>query len=418
MLQLREQSAPWPNWRTFGEPELRTPLRRTGPQSDAQRVREVLIHAVACYGDFAILTKTRYPIQAMRLKCLVLTLLFALILLSVGCGRFLAERLAQAPNTYPDWIKRKMPVYLDVGSKVLTNFPPRFLEAGPPPAKLRYRVIEPRDYQLSFSSTNWQERGKTWFKFTFRQKLPGEPTRYTSAPRGTAVLLHGYSLDQGRMVPWAFRLAQEGWRCVLLDLRGHGKSTGDRIYFGLVEARDLGQLLDQLASDRQLVEPVIAIGESYGGALALRWKSVEPRVRRVVAITPYAVLSHAVMNMRQYNASFVPAFLVKLALKHLPQVLHADAPELDLMTVLQRSPVTALFVAGGEDQIAPANDVRRLQEVAAAPSRLLIVPHATHEATPYFFDELAQPVISWLNEASAAAGAHAGRDDAAVPTGK
>jgi pimeloyl-ACP methyl ester carboxylesterase len=351
--------------------------------------------------------KTRYPIRAMLLRRLLLTLVFTLILLSVGCGRFLAERLAQAPNTYPDWIKRTMPVHLDVGAKALTNFPPRFVEVGPPSARLRYRVIEPRDYSLSFASTNWQARGETWFKFTFRQQLPGAPTPFTEAPRGTVVLLHGYSLDQGRMVPWAFRLAQEGWRCVLVDLRGHGKSTGNRIHFGLVETRDLSQLLDQLAGDRQLVEPVFALGESYGGALALRWTSAEPRVRRAVAITPYAVLSQAILNMRAHNAAFVPAFLVKAALRRLPEILRADAAELDLTNVLRRSPASALYVAAGQDPIAPADDVRSLHALSSASSRLLILPQATHGAAPYFFSELVEPVIAWLEERTATpAGPH------------
>jgi pimeloyl-ACP methyl ester carboxylesterase len=85
-------------------------------------------------------------------------------------------------------------------------------------------------------------------------------------------------------------LAQEGWRCVLVDLRGHGKSTGRRIYFGVQEARDLSQLLDELARDGQLARPVATLGESYGAALALRWKGLDPRVGPVVAIAPCAVL--------------------------------------------------------------------------------------------------------------------------------
>ena len=343
----------------------------------------------------------------MRSRWLILLLsllTLALVISCAGCGRFLAERLAQAPNTYPNWIKRKMPVYLDVGSRVLSNYPPRFLEVGPPVAKLRYRLIEPRDYRVSFSSTNWQEHGKTWFKFTFRQKLDGNSTPYTTAPRGTVVLLHGYSLDQSRMVPWAFRLAQEGWQCVLLDLRGHGKSTGQRIHFGLVETQDLSQLLDELGRAGQLIQPVAAVGESYGGALALRWKAVEPRVRSVVAIAPYADLSRAVLNIRKQNASLVPEFLVKAGLKHLPEVLHADPLDLDLTTVLRRSPVTALLVAGGEDTIAPLDDIRHLRTLSATPSQLLIVPQATHEAVPYFFDDLAEPVVSWLKQAATSSG--------------
>jgi cephalosporin-C deacetylase-like acetyl esterase len=44
------------------------------------------------------------------------------------------------------------------------------------------------------------------------------------------------------------------------------------------------------------------LGYSYGGALALRWETVEPRVRKVVAIAPYAELSRSVLRSRQGGA--------------------------------------------------------------------------------------------------------------------
>ncbi len=131
------------------------------------------------------------------------------------------------------------------------------------------------------------------------------------------MLLHGWGVGQFSMAPWALRLAQGGWRCVLVDLRGHGKSTGKQIYFGIEETHDLSQLLDHLAQDRGLKEPVAAFGESYGAALALRWKTVEPRVRSVIAITPYACLSNSVMNLRQEYASWMPKILVEAGMNQL-----------------------------------------------------------------------------------------------------
>src|SRR5208337_2263081 len=202
----------------------------------------------------------------------------------------MARRMAQAPNTYPTWFAPKAPVAVAFSPKFLTNFPKQFVTVGPPAAKLCYRVVEPADYHLKISSTNWLEHGRKQFQFTFHADLPGRSNVWTSAPRGTVVLLHGYGLAQFSMAPWALRLAQAGWRCVLVDLRGHGKSTGDRIYYGLKEVHDLSQLLDQLGQNGQLQAPVAVLGESYGAVMALRWQAADPRVGPVVAIAPYAVL--------------------------------------------------------------------------------------------------------------------------------
>ena len=319
-----------------------------------------------------------------------------LVLNTAGCGSFFARRMAQAPNTYPSWLAPEAPVELAFGTGFLTNFPARYVAVGPPPARLCYRVVEPADYRLDLSSTNWLEHGRRHFKFGLNATLPGKPNAWTPAPRGTVVLLHGYGVAQFAMAPWALRLAQEGWRCVVVDLRGHGKSTGRRIYFGVHEARDLSQLLDALAHDGQLALPVAAIGESYGAALALRWKTVEPRLGRVVAIAPYAELSNAVLNICREYAGCLPQAFVKAGLKQLPSLLMVEPGQLDTTRVLARSPVAALFAVGTEDKITPVADVRKLYQEAAPGSQLVVVPEATHEAVTYYFNDLVPPVLAWL----------------------
>jgi len=303
----------------------------------------------------------------------------------------------QAPNTYPTWFAPSPPVQLAFDSLLLTNFPARKVSVGPPEAQLHYRVVDPANFHLNISSTNWMERNRSRTRFSFRTRFPTETNAWTHSPRGTVILLHGYGLAQFAMFPWALYLAEEGWRCVLVDLRGHGKSTGDRIYFGVQEANDLTLMLDALARDGQLSQPVAAIGESYGAALALRWKTLEPRLDSVVAIAPYASLSNATLNLGGEYARWFPQWLLKAGLKQLPVVLKVRPEELDTTEVLNRSPVSALIVAGIQDKIMPLNEVRKVFRSAAPGSELLEVSGATHEAVPYYFDILGPPVKGWLD---------------------
>jgi pimeloyl-ACP methyl ester carboxylesterase len=335
----------------------------------------------------------------MRLKksrLVGLLLLAAVVVTGEGCGAFIARRIAQAPNSYPDWIAPEARVTLDFSAGFLTNFPSHYMEVGPPAARLRYRVVEPADYHLQMSSSNWIEDGEPQFTFKFTADVPGGTNRWTGHPRGTVVLLHGYGVAQFAMAPWALRLAQEGWRCVLLDLRGHGKSTGKRIFFGLVETNDLSQLLDQLDRDGRLVAPVNAVGESYGAVIALRAQATEPRLRSVVAINPYASLSNAIVNIRGDYAPWLPAVFVRAGIKKLPVILGVPADDLDTSTVIAHHPFPALFIAGAEDKVTPVAEVRKLRSLAAPGSEFIIVPHATHESLTYFFGDLAPPIVAWL----------------------
>lgn len=317
---------------------------------------------------------------------------------TTGCGTYMAKRMIQAPNSYPQWIAPEAPVLLSFSAGFLTNFPRQYVEVGPPPASLSYRVIQPADYHLTVSSTNWMEHGRKRTEFDFTADLPAKTNRWTAQPRGTVVLLHGYALAQFSMAPWALRLAGEGWRCVLLDLRGHGRSTGDKIYYGMQEPKDLSQLLDKLAQDGQLKEPMAAMGESYGAVMALRWRPVEPRVRSVVAITPYAGLSNTVLNLADQYADWVPDMIIRAGIKKLPVLLGVPAAELDTTTFLKQHSETAFFVAAEDDKISPATDVEEDKALAAPGSELLEVRGATHETVTYYFDELAPPILKWLGK--------------------
>lgn len=337
-------------------------------------------------------TKSSFMLRAF---CAALTVL---ALATAGCGGFMARRIAQSPNTYPRWFASSPRVQLGFDPQLFTNFTGRFVEVGPPTARLRHSIVEPADYHLRSSATNWIARGHPRSAFSFHTAMPGRSNAWTTSPRGTVLLLHGYGESQFAMAPWALRLAEEGWRCVLVDLRGHGKSTGRRIYFGLRETHDLSQLLDVLARDGELTPDLAVIGHSYGAALALRWKVVEPRLGSIVVMAPYPVLSNVVMNIHQDYAGWLPRGLVKAGLRELPPVLKVDPTELDPATVLARTPMVALFVAGGADRIAPVADVSRLYAAAGPASKWVVVPQAAHEALPYFFDELVPPVLEWLED--------------------
>ena len=90
---------------------------------------------------------------------------------------------------------------LAFSSQFLTNFAPRIVDVGPPPAQIHYRIVDPADYQLEVTTTNWTRRARPHFRFSFKANIPGKPNPWTTTPRGTVVLLHGYGLAQYSTVP-------------------------------------------------------------------------------------------------------------------------------------------------------------------------------------------------------------------------
>lgn len=92
------------------------------------------------------------------------------------------------------------------------------------------------------------------------------------AHRAVIALVHGIAEHGGRYEAFAARAVARGIGVVTLDLRGHGRSPGERSY---VERFD-DYLLDVdalWARARELAAgmPLFLMGHSMGGAIALRW---------------------------------------------------------------------------------------------------------------------------------------------------
>lgn len=346
--------------------------------------------AAACAAD-----GTRF--SATRMMRLLGLLLAGLCLAGCSPGRFIARQMAKAPNSHPTFFAPNAPITLALGTGLWSRLPEHWIEVGPPPASLVVRIFEPGDYGLALNTTNWTEGRRQNLKLDMKLTLPPRPLPEHPEARGTIVLLHGYGIALDAMAPWGFLLAEQGWRCVMVNLRGHGRSTGDRISYGPVEARDLVQVLDALERRGLAGGPVGVMGVSYGAGLALRWAGLDPRLRTVVAVTPYAELATAALNIRDEYARWLPRGWAVSGTRHLPEVLGVAAAELDTTTLLAARPVRALFIAGGEDRITPAADVQRLAQLAAPGSEELVVPAAGHEAAPYFFEELRGPVTGWFD---------------------
>ncbi len=142
----------------------------------------------------------------------VVALLLASVAPEVRGAAPLAEVIASAPNRINPWAAEANP--LPPIERLLGVDQQFWVKVGPPEASLSVSVVEPR--------------GKS------------------PSPRGTILVLHGVLARSATMLPAARALADAGYRAVLVDLRGHGRSTGKYMTFGLQEAKDLSQVIDAL----------------------------------------------------------------------------------------------------------------------------------------------------------------------------
>lgn len=324
-------------------------------------------------------------------------------LAGAGCmtSGSIARRALEAPNRQ---------ISLDQDFKqfafATTNFPVQRLAVGPPPATLEVMVIEPGDYGAKIVSKITRRRSPpkgdaqtNQFTLDFHfSKLPLKPRLQTNDLCGTIFLLHGYSLSKEFMLPWGLTLAQAGYRVVLVDLRGHGHATGDRIYFGGVERTDLVQCLDALQQRRVCAGPVGVLGISYGAVLALQWAAVDPRVQSVAAISPYMNPGTAVAD---FLKTYVPALSWRTdtnAAAIVARRLAAEGPDLNTTAAVRQLKQPVLLVRGGHDELCRAEDLQQLQAAAPPGSAVTEVPLADHLVAGMCISQLSGPVTNWFGQ--------------------
>ena len=107
--------------------------------------------------------------------------------------------------------------------------------------------------------------------------------------KGTVILLHR-RMQSKASFPYlgaGERLAKMGYDVVLPDLRGHGASGGKYVTFGVKEKDDIKAVMDALAKDKLVSGPFYVFGDGLGGAVALHYAAIDPRVKGVMVIAPY-----------------------------------------------------------------------------------------------------------------------------------
>ncbi len=276
----------------------------------------------------------------------------------LGCANYLGQLVAQSPNQ-GKWL---------IGS--VESLPPAQgvlgiddhfkVKVGPPEASLAVSIVEPHEGTCQ------------------------------GQPRGTVIVLHGLGAQGLWMLDTAHEFAADGYRAVLVDLRGHGGSTGNWITYGLRESRDLSQVMDELQHRRLLAGRIGVYGISFGAATAIHTAARDRRISAVVAVAPFNKLRDIAPH---YLRTTAPGFGHLVTDKTFQEgvdvagrraAFNPDAADTSWAIRLSQAPV--LLIHGSNDLIVPPSHSQQIHEASPRNTQLLIVNGAGHLSIWYDAD--------------------------------
>jgi uncharacterized protein len=193
---------------------------------------------------------------------------------------------------------------------------------------------------------------------------------HAAQKRGTVVFLHGLSDNRGTGVGIADHFLDHGYDVIEYDSRAHGESGGDACTYGFYEKQDLRRVLDRVGNG-----PILVMGTSLGGGIALQAAADDPRIAAVVAVSPFSDLRNAARERAPFFAS---KGNIADALKLAEEEAKFRADDASPMAAASRITVPTLVIHGEKDDETPPAHSRRIFAALHEPKRLILVPNADH----------------------------------------
>ena len=307
-----------------------------------------------------------------------------------GCADSIARRVVRAPNAA--WADRlplqtTIPAMLDMTASEVVSVQRIPVACGA--VSLRAVVVEPSD--------------APWQPIAIRdapQWTPAWRSTKRLQPLGTVLIVHGLNGSSEWTAPHAACLANAGFRCILIDLRGHGESTGSTISFGKYESADIREALVRLRATGTLAGPVILMGCSLGGSVAIMAATEPTPVAAVIAIAPFAHVGDVAPHFAHRFAGWLTLLITDGLTRNTIAAMGrrgdfdplADSP----LAWAPRVHVPVLLIHGENDDLVPAEQSAQLAKALGGDVTRVVIPSQEHIATVLEPSLTMPTILPWL----------------------
>lgn len=333
-----------------------------------------------------------------RISGSITAIVFAMSLTTTGCTSWIAGQIVTPPGA-----DRTNYVASRESRKWFSDaygFRHLDIAVGPPEARLAVTIINPRDYGLEYRFHDFR---KNTIDVDIEINGPEKAGDEREPDKGTVIVLPGMLQSRYTMTFWGIGLAQRGYRVALVDLRGHGESTGEYLTYGLIESRDTIQVIEALESADLLEPPVILLGASYGAATALMAAAQSKDIAAVVAFAPFtdaaSSIEHLARTMFPFLSKTISRDRMADAIDRASAISDENIRRARAIDVVDRVDVPLLLVHGLEDTWVPPRNSFELYRAACRSADLMVIPGAGHMDLPMRYDEFSERVFDWLDEA-------------------
>ena len=193
------------------------------------------------------------------------------------------------------------------------------------------------------------------------------------------ILTHGNTDNHIGSLKYVPMYMDLGYNCIVYDMRGHGEDEPTYTTYGIVEAKDL---LELVADTRQRYPGIAQLGlhgESLGASTSIEALGSAPEVDFVVSDCAFAEFESALR--KKLEPTHVSGLLVPLINMGIKVLYGYTIQDMRPVEALDGNTVPILFIHGDADESVPPENARELYERTAGERELHYVAGADHAAS-------------------------------------
>lgn len=191
-------------------------------------------------------------------------------------------------------------------------------------------------------------------------ELAGTYIETVKGGKKAVILLHGLYQNRSMCIPYISMYQQMGYNVLLVDLRGHGESGGERTDWGIHDVDDMNAWVDFLRSKNPSME-IGLHGISLGAAMALIYSGSDEgrQMKFYVSDSSYGnlmelgkdkVLTYTGDDRLVLGMEIINPFLQAAMFLHTGKLLS----DIDPADRVEKMTSPVLFLHGGSDRLIPS----------------------------------------------------------------
>ena len=186
-----------------------------------------------------------------------------------------------------------------------------------------------------------------------------------------------------------------GYNCIVYDMRGHGEDAPAPATYGLIEGKDLAELVKDTRARYPQISQLGLHGESMGGSTTIEALQYRPQVDFAVSDCAFADLESTLRQ--KLKSMHLPEFLVGLADVGIRVLYGYKLDDMRPIDTLGDNGIPILYIHGDADTTVPPQSAQQLYDRTQGTKQLHYVAGANHaESVLVAPDEYRETVSSFL----------------------